>query len=91
MIRETFESCPSCYAPHASHVHYTEGESPDEVHCDECGFDWQQRRGVGSPHGDAEEHRLALEEEATAHRGLREEAAAYRDPLDEMEALRRDL
>jgi len=85
MIREIFRQCPSCGYLYASYVHYTQGESPDEVHCDECGFDWQQRRGVRSPHGDAEEYRLAqkaLEEEATAHRGLRDEAIAYRDPED---------
>ena len=78
---ETTRPCPSCYHPYATWVHYPNGESPDEVHCDECGFDWQASRNSGSPYGDAEEHRLsqqALEEEATAHQGLREEAIAYR-------------
>lgn len=63
---ETIKACPSCYHPHATWVHYPNGESPDEVHCDDCGFDWQASRNSGSPYGDAEEHRLnrqALEEE----------------------------
>ncbi len=76
MIRETFDACPSCGYPRASHVHYTEGESPDEVYCSDCGFEWQASRGNLSPL-----------DEATAHRGLREEAAAYQDPEDREEEI----
>ncbi len=74
MIRETFSPCPSCYAPRARHITYTERESPPEIYCSECGFEWQASRGNLSP-----------VDEATAHRGLREEAAAYQDPEDREE------
>ena len=78
---ETTKACPSCYHPHATWVHYPGGESPDEVHCNECGFDWQATTNNRLPYGDAEQHRLdrqALEEEAIAHQGLRNEVIAYR-------------
>jgi len=74
VILETTGPCPSCGYPYASHVHYTEGESPHEIYCEECGFEWVQSRGNLSP-----------DDEAQAHRGLREEAIAYQDPEDREE------
>jgi len=68
MIRETVEPCPSCYYPYAHYYHDTEGKSPDEIYCPDCGFEWQVSRGNMSP-----------DDEATAHRGLRDEAIAYRE------------
>jgi len=62
MIRETFEPCPSCGYPYAHYYHDTEYKSPDEMYCLDCGFEWQASRGNLSP-----------DDEATAHRGLREE------------------
>lgn len=74
----TLEPCPSCGYAHASHWH---GDGPPEIFCKECHFEWQGSPGNLSPEDEAEEHRLnrqALEEEVTAHQGLREEAIAYR-------------
>ncbi|MCW4048221.1 MAG: hypothetical protein NWE89_00660 [Candidatus Bathyarchaeota archaeon] len=61
MTDETFGNCPSCGAPGCSFVNYTECESPKEVFCKTCKFDWQESRGNHSPDRDAQEYREGLE------------------------------
>ena len=73
-VLNTTKPCPSCYYPYASHWHATKDKSPDAIYCRDCGFEWQASRGNLSPN-----------DEATAHRGLRDEAIAYQDPADREE------
>jgi len=70
MILEMIKPCPCCGAS-STHYHDTEYQTPDEIACHACGFEWQQSRCSMWPDDEAWDYREMYQGVSNPHRFYR--------------------